>query len=1081
MQNLWQKIAEFLRLSRLEKRWQKIARVLAVVVVFCTTYMLILPAITIENETFCGIEAHTHSQGCYVIQSELICPYEENYTDETTDITDVSQEVLSQQEEEQTSLSQETTDETVQTAENEESEQALHIHTDKCYESVELLICSLEEHEHNEFCFIEDFTTQSSDNSQATDTENSQQHIHTQDCYTADEILACTEWGKEEPWPLDWESEEFRDKAVKYVTYLINQLPDIDAFESKLDRLDLAEDYTGYEDYYKEVYAIASRAWVNYENLGPELREEVPNKADLLEYEWLYSIGNSYAVTETRSVEFVNYYDSATSYKSVLIHSGNVGSYSSFGFYYWYAVVVDENEYGDLIVTAKYDYSLKNKSSLAPTTAKGFVLLSHGDSNTFDCNIGDEATVSFDYLNKSGKDTSSFGTVTFSEYFPPVDVEEDEPIVIEKPSDIQVNDAGGTVTSADKNVVVSKKLKGTEIENVFDITLTVRTKTNVQTFLSEPDMAVVIVMDISNTMKSIFTDDTISRYDAAVAAASNFINQFAENTAGLSKIGFVAFNTHAHEIFDLQPCSTTDQASDLINVMSSETSSIINASGYASARTRFTNVEGGLKRAYDMLETSGNSNQYVILLTDGFPTTYLVDNSADSTNYNGYEPYTSSGTVGTDGVFYDSVLRTYCKYGTSYSDKASIKAREMATYIKSKKAKIFSVGVDVAGQTVQQHINNSSSSNSIVDRTGTTYEIGGANDLNAYKNWLGNSIGSGYYYDSTDQAGITSAFKKIFEEILELNGQTTKTVWTATDPLPVLDDGSHAVEFIHFYDKNGNVSATPDILTGDFAEGAEDTANHDNGIIFWDLKKSGYTTSVDPDNPNTTYYFYSVKYRVRLQNENSGFVEGSVYPTNGNAFLEYRTIVTTEGVQNISESRSVYFPKPAVNGYLSEFSFTKTNNLGSVLPGAEFTLTHDTTRCNICQGNGTSVVDVTKHVQVSNADGAVSFSKIPSGHYYIMEETEIPEGHISNSYCIVHVAYDQITVTQIFNDGTEKTWTGVNNTVSNIIADHILPETGGYGTTYLYIIGGLLISLSSVFLLCLYKKRQRKEGRRLRE
>ncbi|MBQ8503564.1 MAG: VWA domain-containing protein [Clostridia bacterium] len=1016
MQAFWQKVAEILLLSKLEKRWQKVARALAIVVVFWTTYMLILPAITMDNQTYCGMTEHSHTYSCYSVENELTC--------------------------------------------------------------------ELTEHQHEEFCFIKELATGGNVTDGNVTDGNASEHIHNSKCYTKDDILACTEWGKEEPWGLDRESEEFKEKAVQYVTYLINQLPDIDEFENKLDRLDQAEDYEGYEEYYKEVYAIATRALVNYENLGPELCEEVPNKTDFFEYEWLYSVGNSYAVTETRTVEFVNYYDSATAYKSVLIHSGNVGDYSGFGFWYWYAVVVDENEYGDLVVTAKYDYDLHDKSDLKPSTSKGFVLLSHGDSNTFDCEIGDEATVNFDYLNTSGKNTSSFGTVTFSDYYIPVDVEEDEPIVIEKPSDTQVNDAGGTVTSADKNVVVSKKLKGTELENVFDITLTVQTKTNVQTFLSEPDMAVVIVMDISNTMNSIFTDDTMSRYDAAVTAASNFINQFAENTAGLSKIGFVAFNTSAHEIFALQPCSTADQASSLISEMSSETDSIISASGYGSARTRYTNVEGGLKRAYDMLEASGNSNQYVILLTDGFPTTYLKDNSPDSTDYSGYEPYTESGTVGTDGVFYDSVLKTYCKYGTSYSDKASIKAREMATYIKSQDAKIFSVGVDIAGQTVQQHINNSSSSNSIVDRTGTTYEIGGANDLNAYKNWLGNSIGSGsgYYYDSTDQEGITTAFNNIFQEILELNGQTTKTVWTATDPLPVLDDGNRTVEFIYFYDKDGNVSENPDVLTGEFTEGAEDTANHTDGIIFWDLKKSGYTTSVDPDDPNTTYYFYSVKYRVRLQNENSGFVEGTVYPTNGNAFLEYRTIVTSDGVQNISESRSVYFPKPAVNGYLSEFSFTKTNNMGSVLPDAEFTLFHDMTACAICQGDGTSVVDVTKFVEVSNENGTVSFTDIPSGHFYYMKETVVPEGYISNgSTYVVDVAYNEITIIEYLSDGTQKVWSGINDKVVNLIEGHILPETGGFGTHYLYIIGGLLIILSSVFLLCLYKKRQRKEGRRLRE
>ncbi len=74
MQRFWQKIAEILLLSRLEKRWQKVARLLAVVVVFCTTYMLILPAITMEKETYCGIEDHIHTDECYISFSAELGP-----------------------------------------------------------------------------------------------------------------------------------------------------------------------------------------------------------------------------------------------------------------------------------------------------------------------------------------------------------------------------------------------------------------------------------------------------------------------------------------------------------------------------------------------------------------------------------------------------------------------------------------------------------------------------------------------------------------------------------------------------------------------------------------------------------------------------------------------------------------------------------------------------------------------------------------------------------------------------------------------------------------------------------------------
>lgn len=992
MQNgLFAQVSLFLKQHKFNKRWKKVLLFLGVIVVFCTTYMLMLPAITLETETVCGITEHTHSDECYVAPDIIVCEIQE------------------------------------------------HIHSDECYADI-------------------------SDSSAETTKEIAQEHTHTEECYDVSGNIICTEWGKEEPWSLDWESEEFKDKAVKYVEYLINMLPEQSEFENKLNEFDAAENYSAYEEYYAEVYAVVSKAFVNYENLSSELKENVRNAQSLFDYQGLYVPLSLLDVTETRTVEFVNYYDNATSYKTVLIHSNRVGDISSFGFYWWYAVVVDENEYGDLVVTAKYDYNLTNKGNLAPSTARGFVLLSHGDSNIFDCNIGDEVTVDFAYLNATaGYKSGGYGTITFSDYVPPVEENEEYIVVPDEPSDYQISEGGGSTVSADKEVTVSKTIDGTELENVFDITLTVKTQTNVQTFLSEPDMAVVIVMDISNTMNSTFTDDTMSRYDAAVTAASEFINQFAENTAGLSQIGFVAFNTHAHEIFELQSCSTSTQAASLINEMSADTDAIISASGYSSARTRFTNVEGGLKRAYDMLEDSGNANQYIILLTDGFPTTYLVDNSADSTNYNGYEPYSSSGTVGTDGVFYDSVLRSYCKYGTSYSDKASIKAREMAAYIKGNGAKIFSIGVDVAGQKVQTYINSSSSSNSIVDRTGTTYEIGGSDDLNAYKNWLGNSVGSGYYYDSTDQAEITAAFNLIFEEIRQLNTHSTKTVWTATDPLPILSDEATTVEFIHFFDIYGNAA---DELIGTYAPAAENTADYSDSVIHWDLKKSGYTTETDASDSGITYYYYSVKYRVRLQNEENAFVENSIYKTNGDAFLEYRTITSTsENEQSISDIKNVSFMKPSVFGYLSELAFTKQNYLGEPLAGAQFTILHDPDKCPICRGDGTSVTQVTEYVVVSDDNGRVSLSHIPSGHTYKMSETAAPEGYVVNNInYVVNVDYDKLTVKEIHSDGTEKAWTGENDVVINYTG-YVLPETGGIGTTIFYIVGSLLIIGALIFLL----------------
>ncbi len=49
----------------------------AALVVFCTTYAMILPAITMEGKVNCGKEEHIHQQNCYTKEKSLICKLEE--------------------------------------------------------------------------------------------------------------------------------------------------------------------------------------------------------------------------------------------------------------------------------------------------------------------------------------------------------------------------------------------------------------------------------------------------------------------------------------------------------------------------------------------------------------------------------------------------------------------------------------------------------------------------------------------------------------------------------------------------------------------------------------------------------------------------------------------------------------------------------------------------------------------------------------------------------------------------------------------------------------------------------------------
>ena len=178
-------------------------------------------------------------------------------------------------------------------------------------------------------------------------------------------------------------------------------------------------------------------------------------------------------------------------------------------------------------------------------------------------------------------------------------------------SAVQITDSGGSRVSEDGRVKVSKTIAASELENVFDITLKVETKNDIYEFCREPNMAVVIVMDISNTMNESFGGTT--RYEAAMQAAEAFFDNFAAQSSDVSKIGYVAFNTDAHQILNMQNCGEKN-VNDLKNEIRRKSEEIIHRNGYAGSKERFTNIEAGLKMAEHMLGAEGNANenQYII-------------------------------------------------------------------------------------------------------------------------------------------------------------------------------------------------------------------------------------------------------------------------------------------------------------------------------------------------------------------------------------------------------------------------------------------------------------------------------------
>ena len=130
MKALLEKIRKLLKDRRFRQTWYRFVSGFAALVVFITTYALVLPAITIEKTAACGIEEHQHDESCY--ESRLICGQEESdgHHHDDSCYTDTGELVC----------------------DLEESEG--HSHTDACYEKV--LVCGKESHIHSTECYKED-------------------------------------------------------------------------------------------------------------------------------------------------------------------------------------------------------------------------------------------------------------------------------------------------------------------------------------------------------------------------------------------------------------------------------------------------------------------------------------------------------------------------------------------------------------------------------------------------------------------------------------------------------------------------------------------------------------------------------------------------------------------------------------------------------------------------------------------------------------------------------------------------------------------------------------------------------------
>lgn len=236
-----EKRASVLTKNKRRRIWQHIVGALGCVVVFCTVYALVLPAITASAETFCDKEEHEHSEACY--SSQLICAREESKGSVVQG--HVHGDSCYQEESVLACALEESEDEI-----DEEGNVVIegHAHGEGCYAVEKTLICGLEEsedvvtegHTHGDACYERSLTC------------GKNEHKHEDECFVDKnaDVETAEDWEATLPAELSgvWADDVLAvaDSQLGYAESTKNYLPD--------DGIGYDRGYTRYGEWYGDPY-----------------------------------------------------------------------------------------------------------------------------------------------------------------------------------------------------------------------------------------------------------------------------------------------------------------------------------------------------------------------------------------------------------------------------------------------------------------------------------------------------------------------------------------------------------------------------------------------------------------------------------------------------------------------------------------------------------------------------------------------------------------------------------------------------------------------------------------------------------
>lgn len=533
----------------------------------------------------------------------------------------------------------------------------------------------------------------------------------------------------------------------------------------------------------------------------------------------------------------------------------------------------------------------------------------------------------------------------------------------------QIVKSGGTVTAHDGLVSASKTIQGTDTENVFDITLNVTTTEDIKQLDISPDAAVVLVMDVSNSMKETVDgkethNKANQRITKAKEAAQDFLESYVKDAGDAKRlVSVVEFGSNVKTV------SGWVNANAGNNQVSTEASSAVEKTevnfrigtdwwDFPVYDDGGTNIEGGLMMARNLLGDSAVSdikNVYVVMLTDGVPT-FHVDHDSTRTDF----------IWGSEG-------------GRDHATRDDYK--------------------DVPGIAAQIQQNATLYTISYATSRDNS-EVGG----DTITEWL--SSFANQNFDATNNEQLVLSFENIAQII-----QNAAKAWITTDPM-----GDHIVFDTDYNANNGFVTNGSTSAVRSF--------DPNTNTVSWDLKKD--QTVKETTEGGKKLYHYSLTYRIALDTT-SGVKEGVAYPTNGTTTLSY--MVTKDGEIDPT-LYTVDYKVPSVMASFGSLSFTKTAEDGkTALPGAEFTLSGTATGSNK-PWNQTAVADQNGNVSFDKIPAGtytLSETETPDGFVAMSDKTVVVsygkttvDGASAPAVIANTSAKTDISVEKVWQGSTEK-------------------------------------------------------------